>query len=75
MVPKKAKKRKRERDVLTLFLAVLLPPVAVWMEDGFGRRFYLNLVLTLLGFFPGMLHAVFLTLKIQLSSMRARESG
>lgn len=33
--------------------AMILPPVAVAMDRGFVGEFWLNIVLTLLGYFPG----------------------
>ena len=41
----------------TLF-AILLPPVSVYARTGMGRAFWLNVVLTLLGYLPGVLHAL-----------------
>jgi len=38
-------------------LAIVLPPVAVFMAGKPGQA-VLNIVLTILGFFPGMLHAL-----------------
>jgi uncharacterized membrane protein YqaE (UPF0057 family) len=39
-----------------------MPPLAVCLTVGFTRHFWLSLVLTLLGFVPGMVHAIwFLT--------------
>ncbi len=45
-------------DMLRLVCAVLLPPVGVLLTAGAGGRFWLNLVLTLLGYFPGVFHAI-----------------
>lgn len=50
-----------ERLVLIL-LAVFLPPVAVFLVAGFRAVFWLNLLLTLLVFFPGMIHALWVVL-------------
>lgn len=45
--------------VLLVILAILLPPVAVFLyEDSWTSRCTLNLILTLLCFFPGMIHAL-----------------
>lgn len=41
------------------FLAIVLPPVAVFSTHGFWMAF-LNLILTLLLFLPGMIHALFM---------------
>ncbi len=39
-------------------LAVLLPPFAVFLEDGLRGHFWLNLLLTLCFYIPGMVHAL-----------------
>lgn len=38
-------------------LAILMPPLAVALTEGGGRRVTVNCLLTLLGWVPGMLHA------------------
>ncbi len=45
---------------IRLLIAFILPPAAVYMQFGIGRRFWINCLLTLLGFIPGMLHAVYI---------------
>ncbi|QEF96477.1 Proteolipid membrane potential modulator [Stieleria maiorica] len=47
-------------EYVRLLIAFILPPVAVFMQFGIGKHFWINLVLTLLGFVPGMLHAVYI---------------
>lgn len=47
-------------DFIRLLLAFLVPPVAVYMQFGLGKHFCINCVLTLLGFVPGMLHAIYI---------------
>ncbi len=44
-------------DPIKLLLALFLPPVGVAMEVGLGGQFWLNLLLTLLGYIPGVIHA------------------
>ncbi|NKI34743.1 YqaE/Pmp3 family membrane protein [Wenzhouxiangella sp. XN79A] len=46
-------------DVLKIILAVILPPLGVFLEVGLGKHFWINIVLTLLGFIPGIIHAVY----------------
>ncbi|HET6566401.1 MAG TPA: YqaE/Pmp3 family membrane protein [Rhodothermales bacterium] len=41
-----------------LFLCLILPPLAVYSRTGPARPFYLNLLLTLLFYLPGLLHAL-----------------
>ena len=45
-------------SLLTIVLSVLLPPVAVLMNRGFGGAFILNIALTILGWIPGVIHAI-----------------
>ncbi|MFH0792884.1 MAG: YqaE/Pmp3 family membrane protein [bacterium] len=40
-----------------VIMAVFFPPLAVLMTKGFGREFWLNLALTVLGFYLGLIHA------------------
>lgn len=47
-------------DLLKILLAVLLPPLGVFMEVGLGKHFWINLILTLFGFVPGVVHAVYI---------------
>jgi len=46
-------------DLLRLLLAVLLPPLGVFTQVGIGLHFWLNILLTLLGYIPGVIHAVY----------------
>lgn len=47
------------RDWFLVFIAIFLPPVAVWIKRGFFTKdFLINLLLFLLGFFPGLIHAL-----------------
>jgi len=45
-------------SLLTIILSILLPPVAVFMNKGFGGTFLLNILLTLIGWIPGVIHAL-----------------
>ncbi|MCV0368312.1 MULTISPECIES: YqaE/Pmp3 family membrane protein [Filomicrobium] len=51
------------RDFLRVLLAVFLPPVAVFLEVGFGLQFWINVLLTILGYLPGMIHAVWIIVR------------
>ena len=46
-------------DILKIIFAILLPPVGVFLEVGIGPHFWLNILLTILGYIPGIIHAVF----------------
>jgi uncharacterized membrane protein YqaE (UPF0057 family) len=54
---------RKEGDALKILLAILLPPVGVMMEVGFGLHFWLNIALTLFGYIPGIIHAVYIILR------------
>jgi uncharacterized membrane protein YqaE (UPF0057 family) len=45
-------------DLVRILLAVLLPPLGVFLQVGLGLHFWLNIVLTLLGYLPGLVHAI-----------------
>jgi uncharacterized membrane protein YqaE (UPF0057 family) len=47
-------------DLLRILLAVLLPPVGVFLQEGLGTQFWINLLLTLMGYIPGLVHAVWI---------------
>lgn len=46
-------------DPVRVILAILLPPLGVFLEVGIGVHFWLNIVLTLLGYIPGIVHALY----------------
>ena len=50
-------------DIIRIILAIFLPPVAVFLKVGLGMQFWLNLLLTLLFFVPGMIHALWVLSK------------
>ncbi|MCD4866634.1 YqaE/Pmp3 family membrane protein [Pseudomonas sp. PLB05] len=45
-------------DLIRLIFAIILPPVGVFLQVGLGGAFWLNILLTLLGYIPGIIHAV-----------------
>lgn len=45
-------------SIVEIILAVLLPPLAVFLHDGIGTSFWINIILTLLFFIPGVIHAL-----------------
>ena len=46
--------------IVKIILAVFLPPVAALLQVGLSTHFWINLILTLLGGIPGMIHALWL---------------
>jgi uncharacterized membrane protein YqaE (UPF0057 family) len=47
-------------DLLKIILAVILPPLGVFVEVGLTKHFWINILLTILGFVPGIIHAVYI---------------
>ena len=45
-------------DLIRILLSVLLPPLGVFLQVGIGGAFWLNILLTLLGYITGNVHAV-----------------
>ena len=46
------------KSLLRILLAILLPPVGVLLTVGLGSAFWINILLTLLGYLPGIVHAI-----------------
>ena len=49
--------------LLLVIIAILLPPLAVGLKAGIGFHLFLNIILTLLVYVPGLLHALWVVLK------------
>jgi uncharacterized membrane protein YqaE (UPF0057 family) len=50
-------------DVVRILIAILLPPLGVFLQVGLGLHFWLNILLTLLGYIPGIIHAIWVIVK------------
>jgi uncharacterized membrane protein YqaE (UPF0057 family) len=48
---------------LRLVFAILLPPLAVFLTTGISTGLVINILLTLLGWVPGIIHALWLVQK------------
>ena len=49
-------------DILRVILAIILPPVGVFLQVGLTTQFWINVILTLLGYLPGIIHALWVIL-------------
>lgn len=49
-------------DIFKIIAAIILPPLGVAMEVGLGKQFWINLVLTLFFWVPGVIHALYIIL-------------
>ena len=47
-------------DIVKIIIALFLPPLGVLLEVGLTLHFWINIVLTLLGFVPGIIHAIYI---------------
>ncbi|PRY15618.1 uncharacterized membrane protein YqaE (UPF0057 family) [Pontibacter ummariensis] len=67
----KAEKKELKRDlkevmrqggsrtsIVEIILAVLLPPLAVFLHEGIGSSFWISVILTLLFYIPGIIYAL-----------------
>jgi uncharacterized membrane protein YqaE (UPF0057 family) len=45
-------------DLVRILCAVFLPPLGVFLQVGIGVDFWINIVLTLFGYIPGIVHAI-----------------
>lgn len=43
---------------IRMLLAILLPPAAVFLTSGISSAFVVSILLTLLGWVPGVIHAL-----------------
>ena len=50
-------------DIIRIIFAIILPPLGVFLQVGLGKHFWINIILTLFGFLPGIIHAVWIIAK------------
>ncbi|KAH8785821.1 hypothetical protein F5883DRAFT_92503 [Diaporthe sp. PMI_573] len=50
-------------DICKIILAIFLPPLGVFFERGCGADLFINILLTVLGYIPGIIHALYIILK------------
>ena len=55
--------RRKKNMLLLIILAILLPPIAVILDKGFGKDFIVNIILCLFFYIPGIIHALWLVAK------------
>ena len=68
---------------LRCFVAFFIPPLGVYLQEGLSKRHWLALLLTILGFVPGVLYAVYVIFQHEsqprplppLDRLRERASG
>ncbi|KAF1351030.1 hypothetical protein BDV97DRAFT_397994 [Delphinella strobiligena] len=50
-------------DIIKIIIAIVLPPLGVFLERGCGADLLINILLTILGYIPGIIHALYIILK------------
>lgn len=50
-------------SILSIILTLILPPLAVFLKHGLTGTFWINLLLTLLGWLPGVIHGFYVNSK------------
>jgi uncharacterized membrane protein YqaE (UPF0057 family) len=47
-------------DCLRVALSILIPSLGVFLQVGIGKHFWINILLTLFGYIPGLVHAIWI---------------
>lgn len=50
-------------EIVKIICAIIFPPLGAFLQVGFGKHFWINIILTLLGYIPGIVHAVWVVAK------------
>jgi len=52
-----------DNKIVLIIIAVLLPPLAVFLKNGAGKDLLINILLCLLFYVPAIIHAIWLVTK------------
>lgn len=52
-----------DNKIVLVILAILLPPLAVFFKKGLGKDLIINIILCLIFYIPGIIHALWLVTK------------
>ena len=50
-------------DIIRIIFAIFIPPLGVFLQEGLGKHFWINVILTILGYIPGIVHALWIIIK------------
>lgn len=50
-------------NIINIIAAILLPPLGVFLTMGVSQALFINILLTLLGWIPGVIHALWVISK------------
>ena len=59
----KVKAQNETDDTIAIILAILLPPLGVAIKRGIDLQLVINILLTMFGWLPGIIHALYVILK------------
>jgi len=52
------------KDLMIFIVTIFIPPLGVALKKGFGVHFWVNLALTVFGFYiAGLIHGIYVVLK------------
>lgn len=52
-------------DIIRIIAAIFLPPLGVFLQVGIGKDFWINILLTFLGYIPGIIHAIWIIARVK----------
>lgn len=67
------KSKGNKMNLMRIILGILIPPLGVFLTVGVGVTLVINILLTLLGWLPGSIHALWVIVKHQ--EKVSREAG
>jgi len=56
-------REKKMNKIVMILLSIFLPPIAVFLKEGVGMQLLLNILLCIVFFFPGVVHALWLNMR------------
>lgn len=49
-------------DFVRIVVSIIIPPLGVYWQVGLTGQFWINVLLTILGYLPGLIHAIYIIL-------------
>ncbi len=50
-------------ELIKIIVAIILPPLGVFLQVGLRKHFWINILLSILGYLPGIVHGVWVVAK------------
>jgi uncharacterized membrane protein YqaE (UPF0057 family) len=57
---------------IVVLLSIVFPPLGVFLRVGFSGHFFLSILLTLIGYVPGLVHAIWVAVERSPDTQRLR---